>query len=51
MAREHILHNVNPLKCIENCFMAHNNVYFILLNALYALENNMYSDIVGWSTL
>lgn len=31
--------------------MAHNNVYFILLNALCALENKMYSDIVGWSTL
>lgn len=43
--REHASYNLKPFKFIKICFVP--IIWFILLSVLCALENNVYSAIVG----
>lgn len=46
MARGPILYDLNPFKCIANCFMAQ-NTRSSLMNVSYAFGNDMYSAVGG----
>lgn len=46
MARGPILYDLNPFKCIANCFMAQ-NTQSSLMNVSYAFGNDVYSAVGG----